>query len=306
MNILEIRIGLPKSVEECLEIYENWPEKQYISSYCKTKINDDELINITKNGIDGNECGHPQHLKYLEDRAILIFNELNYIDLQDKFPDIKYLLHRGSLGENFIVDDPLLLPNIVCIGDIYQINDILIQVSGPRAPCPKVDGVNKTKGLTKYIKETGLSGYFVKILNNGKCKIGDKLKFISRKYNNITITYVASQLWGEEDKEFTLFIENINCNNNINNKDEILQKILKRKNILYELANMPELLERHYRDTAIIKYDKLCQIEQELNSTILNNNNNNCHYNDNYNLYIGIYIITFISIGCYWYIKNKK
>lgn len=109
----------------------------------------------------------------------------------------------------------------------------LLQVTGPRSPCPKVDAMMRTKGLAHLCRQNGWAGYFVRVLRKGCCQPGDAIYIISRQYPGFTIERVAQGLWGPPDS--------------LNNSLDFLQT----------LANMDCLIPRHLRDLATNRLARL-------------------------------------------------
>ena len=86
----------------------------------------------------------------------------NYAALANAFPDVISDLVPGSLGENLSVagwDE-----TNVCIGDIFQLGGAVIQVSQPRTPCWQIDSRFVVGGMTIYIHDHGLKGWYFRVL----------------------------------------------------------------------------------------------------------------------------------------------
>jgi MOSC domain-containing protein YiiM len=150
-HVLEVRAGAPLPVEDMLQKVPQWQIKDYSSGYIKTPVSGAVAVHF--NGIEGNMAGYEGHVRDILDRAVLVFYEPIYNQLQEKFPDAMKTLKRGGFGENIVVDHPSLSPEEVCIGDVYQIGTVRLVVTAPRQPCPKVDVYHNVKGLTEYTKQ---------------------------------------------------------------------------------------------------------------------------------------------------------
>lgn len=79
------------------------------------------------------------------------------------------------MGENLSIDG--LCEQNVCIGDIHQFSNAILQVSEPRKPCVKISKIHNNSNFTHEIFKTGLSGWYYKVLQVGQI----------RKYENIKI-----------------------------------------------------------------------------------------------------------------------
>jgi MOSC domain-containing protein YiiM len=243
-TLLEIRVGQPIDWKTIKSNHNpSWGEN-IDCAYVKHAVG--PSINIYWRGPEGNMAGYPGHVTDTINRAVLVFNELSYNTLRDAFHDSASTLRRGGFGENFVVNHPDLLPSVVCIGDVYSIGSAMFRVSGPRAPCPKVDKWHKAEGMAKLAKSKGLAGYFLKVLKEGSVSVGDEITLLDRPRPGFTIERISSGLWGEEG-----------TSQSPDYSQEFLEAV----------AGMEELIERHYRDTATSRlFALLNQVESDVSS----------------------------------------
>lgn len=94
----------------------------------------------------------------------------------------------GGFGENFTVDG--LTEQTACIGDIYGIGEARIQVTGPRYPCTKIEKRWQIPGLTARVAETGRTGWYCRVLQEGRVESGMTITRIEHPYPQWTITLV--------------------------------------------------------------------------------------------------------------------
>ncbi|EAJ5693622.1 MOSC domain-containing protein [Campylobacter fetus] len=128
-----------------------------------------EEIYCDKLGFKGDEIKDTKHHGGLE-KAVFANSLQNYVIWS------KYLekdMQKGFMGENLCIDG--MHESNVCIGDIHKIGTLVLQVSQPRKPCFKLSGVWDNKSFTKYIFETGLTGWYYRVLETGSCKAGDEV-----------------------------------------------------------------------------------------------------------------------------------
>ena len=233
--VVELRAGLPVESKQTKEVKPCWPSSEFSSSYEKHIV--DSTIGVHENGFEGNAAGFPSHIEDTLNRAILVYNESTYIDLKILFPLAALTLIRGGFGENIVINHPSLLASEVCVGDKFSIGTTICQVTGPRAPCPKVDGWHAVKGLTQHCKEYGCAGYFMRVLQEGQISTGDEFILRERLYPGYTIERISQGLWGKEDA-----------------RDD-------SEAFLSALAGMPELIGRHYRETANTRLQRILDKE---------------------------------------------
>lgn len=209
----------------------SWPEKQFSSAYFKEEVS---TIRVSQaQGIVGNGIGFPTHIDNAFYRTALVINTCVYDDFEKEIPGSGVKLRPGIFGENMVVSDPLLHPRVVCVGDIYQIGSAKFVVTGPRMPCPKVDAYVGVKGLTALGKRFGWTGYFLRVIEDGECSVGDSFVLQSRPFPNLSITTIQMSLWGEDEEK--------------NESEEFLRA----------LSEVECLMPRHYRDTALQRLSKL-------------------------------------------------
>jgi MOSC domain-containing protein YiiM len=116
-------------------------------------------------------------------QAVLLYAAAHYpawreeLDLQEIGP--------GGFGENFTVDG--LSEETACIGDTYAIGDARIQVTGPRYPCWKIERRWGLAGLTARVAETGRTGWYCRVLQEGMIEPGASIKLIERPYPEWTV-----------------------------------------------------------------------------------------------------------------------
>jgi MOSC domain-containing protein YiiM len=91
----------------------------------------------------------------------------------------------GGFGENFTVDG--LTEATACIGDIYAMGEVQIQVTGPRYPCWKIERRWDIEGLTARVAETGRTGWFCRVVQEGMVEPGMFVTLTERPYREWTI-----------------------------------------------------------------------------------------------------------------------
>jgi len=104
----------------------------------------------------------------------------------------------GAFGENFTITDGL--ETNVCIGDIIQAGDAVVQVSQARLPCFKLGIRNRLPALPGEVQQTGYTGYYFRVLQEGKIAAGDELTFISRHPARMTVKEAAAIMLFRKDE----------------------------------------------------------------------------------------------------------
>lgn len=95
-------------------------------------------------------------------------------------------LSPGAFGENFTIEG--LLETEVCVGDVFEIGDVLVQLSQPRQPCWKLARRWRVKDLALKVQETGRTGWYFRVLQEGHVQAGARLRLIDRPHPEWTVT----------------------------------------------------------------------------------------------------------------------
>lgn len=121
------------------------------------------------------------------ERALHQFSLRSYETLIKRFPLLHSTLKIGQLGEN--INAVNMHEDNVFIGDIYQMGSVIVQVSSPRIPCWKIDAKLKQPGLSRFILDNQLSGWYYRVVQEGQINQSDTVKLIERSNNNLSIHY---------------------------------------------------------------------------------------------------------------------
>ena len=105
----------------------------------------------------------------------------------------------GVLGEN-ITSDTMHDRN-VCIGDIYQLGAVKVQVSSPRIPCWKIAHKMDISELDKFIAKHCITGWYYRILENGTIRVGDEITLNERPNPEITVQAFMKLVNGQDDRK---------------------------------------------------------------------------------------------------------
>lgn len=96
-------------------------------------------------------------------------------------PDMPY----GAFGENFTTGG--LREDEVCIGDVFKAGEAMVQVSQPRQPCWKIERRWGIKDFSARVKETGKTGWYFRVLQEGYVEAGNTLILTERSFPQWTV-----------------------------------------------------------------------------------------------------------------------
>src|SRR5699024_3080903 len=94
----------------------------------------------------------------------------------------------GGNGENLAVMH--MDEDSVCIGDIYELGEAVIQVSQPRRPCWKPARRHRDLELAKKIEQTGRTGWYFRVLQEVKVRANDEFVLVKRPSPEKTIGHM--------------------------------------------------------------------------------------------------------------------
>lgn len=116
------------------------------------------------------------------DRALLLVN----FDLIQKW-GIKHNFEPGygSFGENVTISG--LNAEEVCLGDIWELGEVTLEVSQPRLPCSKLGRRLDRPSIVADLMQACEGGWYCRALKTGKIEAGQDLKLVNRPYPEITI-----------------------------------------------------------------------------------------------------------------------
>jgi MOSC domain-containing protein YiiM len=103
-------------------------------------------------------------------------------------------LSPGAFSENLTVSGAL--ETNVCIGDVFRTGGAMVQTSQPRMPCSKLAGRNDERLLTRWVAQTGYTGFYMRVLSEGMVAAGDLFECVERHPDRISIADVNDIVYG--------------------------------------------------------------------------------------------------------------
>jgi MOSC domain-containing protein YiiM len=174
-SVVSLQIGKIKIIKDSSIKDGQWSTGSY-----KEPVSN--IRDVTFNGINGDEVSDLIHHGG-EHKAIFANSVENYKQWA------KYLekdsLKYGALAENLTLSS--IKEEDVCIGDIHKIGTTILEVSQPREPCWKISKKHNNKTFTKHIYNSGRTGWYYRVLEEGQIKQNNDVELIRRIKNPITI-----------------------------------------------------------------------------------------------------------------------
>lgn len=95
-------------------------------------------------------------------------------------------LDYGAFGENMTVDD--VGEADVCIGDVYELGDVVVQISQPRQPCWKLARRFGVPDLAAQVQRSGRTGWYLRVLREGLVAEGLEFLLVDRPHPEWAVT----------------------------------------------------------------------------------------------------------------------
>jgi MOSC domain-containing protein YiiM len=119
------------------------------------------------------------------EKAVHLYPAEHYARLAARFPEAAGALVPGSIGENLSTTG--LTEADICLGDVFGLGSARLQVCQPRSPCWKIDSRYGVEGMAAHIAETGLTGWYWRVVQPGRVEEGEPLVLIDRPENGLTL-----------------------------------------------------------------------------------------------------------------------
>jgi MOSC domain-containing protein YiiM len=169
-KITSLAIGKAKEYGEDKHIF--------LSSYKKDEFY--QFCQVDEFGLQGDTQTDKRYHGGI-DKAIHFGSNLHF----DRHP-----LEPLAIGCNILVND--LDESDICVGDIYSLGDVHVQVTQPRQPCWKI-GALFGKETSRYITKNNAGGWYVRVLQEGIIDLSEEM-ILETRLCNITIKELSYYL----------------------------------------------------------------------------------------------------------------
>lgn len=175
-KVLFIKIGKTTTTK-----LENSKRKEMISGIKKYPT---QKAFLTKTGFKEDQQADLVHHGG-ENKALFLFSQKTYEKINKECNTNFEINKVAHFGENLILSN--ISEEDICIGDIYEIGQSQIQITQPRQPCWKLSANTNKKEMTKFIFDSGYTGWYAKVLKEGTICKDDEMRFIKREEPNLSI-----------------------------------------------------------------------------------------------------------------------
>lgn len=183
-------------------------ERPWTTGFYKMPVSGPVLV--TPTGLRGDQVADTRHHGG-PDKALLAYSARHYPVWRTEFPELAIApggLSPGGFGENLTVDGAD--ESSVCLGDVYRIGDVELQVSQPRQPCWKISRRWGVKTLTKAVTQSGRTGWYLRVRCTGELQTGQQAELLDRPHPDWTVSRANDVMFGREvDRESVIALMRI-------------------------------------------------------------------------------------------------
>lgn len=173
MEIKYFAVGLPEKMEY-------GDGKEMLTGIRKKEAQE---VFLSKDGFQGDGVANTKNHGG-PDRAVCIYPYEHYSFWEDHFGKA---LPPAAFGENLTVTN--MLEENVCVGDVFQIGEAVIQVTQSRIPCNTIDRRLDMTPLLKGMVETGYSGYLCRVLQEGTIRHDSEISLVQRQPKQLSVLF---------------------------------------------------------------------------------------------------------------------
>lgn len=139
------------------------------------KKSTEESVFLSETGLDGDEVGDKR--KHGGPEKALFAYPVTHYEYWRRDEGIKEM-GIGAFGENLALNEATEVD--VCLGDTYQFGEAIIQISQPRQPCWRPARRFRIMDLALRIQTSGKTGWYFRVLEEGRVHVADELQLIER------------------------------------------------------------------------------------------------------------------------------
>lgn len=137
----------------------------------------DGLLSLGQLGLEGDEQAEAR-FHGGPDRALCHYPAEHYQFWINAYPEIEALFTPPAFGEN--ISTLGMTEDNVFIGDIFAWGDARIQVTQPRSPCYKLNGLTGVENFAQMMQENGRCGWLYRVIKTGSVSAETSIKLLSR------------------------------------------------------------------------------------------------------------------------------
>lgn len=152
----------------------------------------DGALRVTPVGLEGDEQGDLRVHGGVE-KAIHHYPREHYAAWIAELGEHPLLMQAGAFGENFSTSG--WSEADVCLGDRVRAGTALLEVSQGRMPCWKLNDRFEVAGMSLRVQESGRTGWYYRVLEEGVVAAGDILQLVERCHPDWSLLRLSEVLF---------------------------------------------------------------------------------------------------------------
>jgi MOSC domain-containing protein YiiM len=161
MRLISVLVGTPRTVG--VPGAQNRMEREFTSAIWKSPVS--SPVQLGPLGLAGDAVADTR-VHGGPDQAVLMYAAAHYPRWEQELGRME----PGAFGENLLVDG--LDEDTACIGDVYEIGEVRLQVSHPRQPCATLARRHQIPDMIAIVRKNARSGWYLRVLAKGSVEPG--------------------------------------------------------------------------------------------------------------------------------------
>ncbi|WP_047152217.1 MOSC domain-containing protein [Aneurinibacillus tyrosinisolvens] len=182
IQLIALSTGKPKTL--------SYKGKNYESAICKDQVNE---VFLSVERFEGDDVASLEFHGGPE-RTVCAYPYEHYAMWEKEF---NISLPAAAFGENITVTN--MLESQVCIGDVFRLGEAVIQVSQGRIPCKKISQRNGVDTFLPRVVETGYTGYFFRVLEEGMVRSDAKITLLQKHPLEVSVLFANRIFFHEKN-----------------------------------------------------------------------------------------------------------
>jgi MOSC domain-containing protein YiiM len=130
------------------------------------------------------------------DQAVLMYAESHYPRWRAEWA--RDDVGPGAFGENLTVAG--LTEEDVCIGDVLEVGQSVLEVTQPRQPCATLARRHRIRDMVALVRRNGRSGWYLRVLREGEVEAGQAIRLAARPAPDWSIRRAALAMLGRKER----------------------------------------------------------------------------------------------------------
>ena len=188
-RLVSVRVGLV--VRHPRPKWDKGSGATWASAYVKSPA--PGLVHVGTEGLEGDQQ-HDRRSHGGTEMALLAYADSHYDEWRDELDLVE--MGPGGFGENLTVEG--FDEKNVCIGDVWAVGDVRLQVASPRGPCLNIARRWDRQDLLQRVIDNGRGGWYLRVLQTGTIAARQPIRRVERPQPEWTVDRVFRLRYDEK------------------------------------------------------------------------------------------------------------